>query len=127
VDTGIFGAYAGVNSENVRKSTELIFKEIARLKHMYVDPNELQDAKEHTKGSLILASESNDNQMVRLAQNETHFGRYIPLEEIANNIESVTRDDILDLAESLFQKRRFALTILGPVTHDNDFKDILTL
>jgi predicted Zn-dependent peptidase len=127
VDTGVFGAYAGVNPENVRESTELILKEIAKLKHIRVDPNELQDAKEHTKGSLMLASESNDNQMVRLAQNEIHFGRYIPLEEIDNNIQSVTQDDILDLAESLFQKTGFALTILGPVPHDNEFNDILTL
>jgi predicted Zn-dependent peptidase len=127
VDTGVFGAYAGVNPENVRESTKLILKEIAKLKHIRIDPNELQDAKEHTKGSLMLASESNDNQMVRLAQNEIHFGRYIPLEEIANNIQSVTQDDILDLAESLFQKTGFALTILGPVPHDNEFNDILTL
>jgi len=127
VDTGLFGAYAGVNSENARKSTELILKEIAKLKHMRVDPNELQDAKEHTKGGLMLASESNDNQMVRLAQNEIHFGRYIPLEEIVNNIQSVTQDDILDLADSLFQTTGFALTILGPVPHENDFNDILTL
>jgi predicted Zn-dependent peptidase len=49
------------------------------------------------------------------------------LEEIDNNIQSVTQDDILDLAESLFQKTGFALTILGPVPHDNDFNDILTL
>ena len=127
VDTGVFGAYAGVTSKNARKAIELILKEIAKLKHIRVDPNELKDAKEHTKGSLMLASESNDNQMVRLAQNETHFGRYIPLEEITNNIESVTRNHILNLAENLFQKTGFALTILGPVSHDNDFNDILTL
>jgi len=127
VDTGVFGAYAAVNSENAFIATRLILKEIAKLKHLRVDPNELQDAKEHTKGNLMLASESNDNQMVKLAQNETHFGRFIPLEEIANNIDSVTRDDILDLAESLFQKTGFSLTILGPVPHDNDFNDILTL
>ncbi|MGD2028681.1 MAG: pitrilysin family protein [Desulfobacterales bacterium] len=127
VDTGVFGAYAGVNSKNVHNAIELILKEIAKLKHLRVEPNELQDAKEHTKGSLMLASESNDNQMVRLAQTETHFGRYIPLEEIANNIDSVTRDHILDLAETLFQKTGFALTILGPVSHDNDFNDMLAL
>jgi predicted Zn-dependent peptidase len=127
VDTGVFGAYAGVNSKNVHNAIELILKEIAKLKHLRVEPNELQDAKAHTKGSLMLASESNDNQMVRLAQTETHFGRYIPLEEIANNIDSVTRDHILDLAETLFQKTGFALTILGPVSHDNDFNDMLAL
>ncbi|MGD2029494.1 MAG: pitrilysin family protein [Desulfobacterales bacterium] len=127
VDTGIFGAYAAVNPKNARKSTELILKEISRLKQTHVDQNELHDAKEHTKGNLMLASESNDNQMVRLAQNETHFGRYIPLEEIENNIESVTREDIFQLAESLFQKKRFALTLLGPVTQKNAFEDMLTL
>ncbi len=127
VDTGIFGAYAGLNPKNARKATELILKEIAGLKHMRVDPNELQDAKEHTKGSLMLASESNDNQMVRLSQNETHFGRYIPLEEIANNIESVTQDDILHLAESLFQKSRFALTLLGPVADEKIYDEILII
>ena len=127
VDTGVFGAYAGVNSENAYKTTQLILKEIAKLKHLRVEPNELQDAKEHTKGGLMLASESNDNQMVRLAQNEIHFGRFIPLEEIANNIDSVTQDDILDLAESLFQKTGFALTILGPLSHDNAFNDMLIL
>jgi predicted Zn-dependent peptidase len=75
----------------------------------------------------MLASESNDNQMVRLAQNEIHFGRYIPLEKIVNNIESVTQDDILHLAESLFQKGRFALTILGPVTDEKVYDEILTI
>lgn len=127
VDTGIFGAYAGLNPKNARRATELILKEISRLKQTRVDPNELQDAKEHTKGSLMLASESNDNQMVRLAQNETHFGRFIPLEEIANNIESVTQDDILHLAESIFQKRQFALTLLGPVTDEKVYDEILTI
>ena len=127
VDTGMFGAYAGVNPKNARKSTELILKEISRLKQTRVDPNELHDAKEHTKGSLMLASESNDNQMVRLSQNETHFGRYIPLEEIANNIELVTQDDILHLAESLFQKSRFALTLLGPVADEKVYDEILII
>ncbi len=127
VDTGIFGAYAGLNPKNARRTTELILKEISRLKQTRVDPNELQDAKEHTKGSLMLASESNDNQMVRLAQNETHFGRFIPLEEIANNIESVTQDDILDLAESILQKRQFALTLLGPVADEKVYDEILTI
>jgi predicted Zn-dependent peptidase len=73
----------------------------------------------------MIASESNDNQMVRMAQNETHFGRYIPLDEVINNVEAVTEDDILELAESLFQNNRFALTLLGPVTDEHVFDDIL--
>jgi len=125
VDIGMFGAYAAVDPKNAHESTALILKEIDKLKTTPVSPNELRDAKEFTKGNLLLASESNDNQMVRLAQNDTHFGRFIPLKEVVDNIEAVTADEILDLAESLFQENRFALTILGPAEDKNAFENIL--
>jgi predicted Zn-dependent peptidase len=124
-DTGMFGTYAGVAPSNMKKSVQLILKEIYRTKEMRVDSSDLHYAKEFTKGNLMLASESNDNQMVRMAQNETHFGRFIPLKEVINNIEAVTEDDILELAESLFQNNRFALTVLGPVDDKHLFDDIL--
>ena len=127
VDTGIFGAYVGADPKNAREATTLILKEIGNLKAMRVGSDELRDAKEYTKGNLLLASENNDNQMVRLAQNDTHFGRYIPLQEIIDNIESVTQDDILELAQTIFQDNCFALTMLGPVDDRAAYEDILAL
>jgi len=127
VDTGMFGAYAGVNHKNAYQSIELILKEISRIKTARIDPSELHYAKEYTKGNLMLATESNDNQMVRMAQNETHYGRFIPLKEIVDKIEAVTEADIQNLAESLFQENRFALTVLGPVSDKHIFDEILTV
>lgn len=125
VDTGMFGAYVGVNPKNAQESIALLLKEIRKLKEMRVDSDELIKAKEFTKGNLFLASENNDNQMVRLAQNETHFGRFIPLQEVVDKVEAVTADEILELAESLFQDNRFALTMLGPVSDKEAYNDIL--
>lgn len=127
IDTGMFGVYAGVNPKKAPEATELILKEMRKLKEKRVSSTELQDAKEFTKGSLMLASESNDNQMVRLAQSEIHFGHYTPLQEVVDNIESVTADEIFDLAESLFQTKQLALTILGPVSDKKSFENILYL
>ena len=127
VDTGMFGAYAGVSPVNLKQSIQLILREISKIKEIRVDSNELHYAKEFTKGNLMLASESNDNQMVRIAQNETHFGRYVPLEEIITKIEAVTEEDILHLAKSLFQDNRFALTLLGPVEDKHMFDDVLPM
>jgi len=127
VDTGMFGAYAGVDPKNAHESAALILKEMYKLKEARVDSNELHDAKEYLKGNLMLASESNDNQMVRLAQNETHFGRYITLKEIVDSVETVTVDDILVLAENLFNSNQFALTLLGPVSDKKKFEDILKI
>ena len=125
-DTGMFGVYAGVAPRQAQETTRLVLDEINRLREKRVDPSELKGAIEYTKGGLMLASESIDNQMVRSAQNEIHFGCEIPLQKIIENVEAVTRDDILELANDLFHPRQMALTLLGPVNNDkNEFEEIL--
>ena len=123
-DTGMFGAYAGVEPKNAYQTIRLILKEIQKLKKTRVDSGELHDAKEYTKGSLMLSAESNDNQMVRLAQNETYFNDYVPLQKIVNEIDMVSPNDIIELAENLLQTDRFSLTMLGPITEEEPYRKI---
>ena len=92
-----------------------------------MDPAALSDAKEYTKGSLLLASESNENQMVRLAQNEIHFNRYTAMSEILQRIDRVTPEDIQDLAADLFRDEQLALTVLGAVNDSGMLEGILEI
>jgi predicted Zn-dependent peptidase len=115
VDTGMFGVYAGVNAQDVTETVRLIAEALVRACSTPVTAEELRDAKEFSKGNLYLAAESVDNQMVRLAQNEIHFDRHIPLETVIEGIEAVSTDDILNLAQTLFHKDRISLTLLGPL------------
>ena len=125
-DAGMFGVYAGVAPKRAQETTRLVLDEIHKLRNKRVASSELKGAIEYTKGGLMLASESIDNQMVRSAQNEIHFGCEIPLQKIIENVEAVTRDDILELANELFHPRQMALTLLGPVNNDkNEFEEIL--
>ena len=91
---------------------------LQRLRHESVDADELQDAKEYTKGNLLLAGESVDNMMVRLAQNEIHFGRYFGLKEILEQIEAVTVEELQALARDLFLPDLISLTLLGAMPAD---------
>ena len=101
-------------------------KEIDKLKNAPVEVSELKDAMEYTKGSLLLASESADNQMVRSAQNEIHFGDDIPLQTIIEKIEAITAEEIRDLANELFNRNQMTLTLLGPLDADKkEFEEIL--
>ncbi|UCG05713.1 MAG: insulinase family protein [Desulfobacterales bacterium] len=125
VDTGMFGVYLGVDPKRAHETTELILSEIRKLKNEKVDSSELKGAKEYTKGSLMIAAESNDNQMVRTAQNEIHFGRDIALQEVLDNIERVTREEILHLANDIFQKEQMVLTMLGPLNKKKVFEELL--
>ena len=125
VDTGMFGTYFAVDPKRALETTELVLNEIHKLRNEFVAAAELQGAIEYTKGSLLLASESNDNQMVRSAQNEIHFNRDISLQEVIEKVESVTAAEILDLAKHLFEKEKMVLTTLGPVQDKKSFEDIL--
>jgi predicted Zn-dependent peptidase len=126
VDAGMFGAYAAVEPSKTRKATELLLTQLLNLKKQPVDETELLGAKEYIKGNLLLAAEVNENQMVRLAQNEMHFGRNIPLREVVEKIDAVTTADLLDLADMLLKDHKIALTILGPVPEHETYEDILT-
>jgi predicted Zn-dependent peptidase len=126
-DTGMFGIYAGVEPSRAVEVTALIAEIIRELKTSPVLPGELQDAKEFTKGNMLLASESTDNQMVRLAQGEINFERYVPLEEVVSHIEAVTAETIQSLAEKLFRDDKMVLTVLGPLSDDLPFQEAMRL
>jgi predicted Zn-dependent peptidase len=125
VDTGMFGVYTGVNPENARKATRLVLEALDRMRDTPVEKEELRDAKEYTKGNLYLAAESVDNQMVRLAQNEIHFGQYISLETVIEKIDAVKAEEIQQVARNLFKRDQMSLTLLGTQAKDQSFDDLM--
>ena len=126
-DTGMFGAYAGTDGDHGFEVVDLILKEMRSIKNEKISSEELNNAKEYTKGALLLASESIDNQMVRLAQNEINLGKQIPLGKIIQEIDAVTAEQIMELANTLFDSRHLSLTTLGPVDKKEIFEDIFYL
>jgi predicted Zn-dependent peptidase len=122
-DTGMFGVYTGVDPSRATECIDLIIEEILKTSSQRVTESELRNAKEYTKGNLLLSAESVNNHMVRLAQTDIHFGRYVPMQEVIKNIESVTTEEILDTAKNLFRSETFALTVLGPVGDKSEYKN----
>ena len=125
VDSGMFGAYAAVDPARTLETTRLLVDHLHALKKHRVTHSEVKGAKEYIKGNLLLAYESSENQMVRLAQNEMHFERHIPLQEIVQNIEAVTPDDIQDIADGLFENTKSSLTVLGQIQDKTAYENIL--
>jgi predicted Zn-dependent peptidase len=126
-DTGLVGVYCGTDDSNTLQVLRLIMEEMKRFKKEPMDDSELRNAKEYLKGGLYLAVESTDNQMTRLAHNEINFGRHIPLKDLADKIEEVVAEDILNLAQDTFQERAVALSLLGPADEKVSYEEILKL
>ena len=113
-DAGMLGVYTAVAPQNVAACIGLIMQQIRRLKSEPVSADGLGDAKAFTKGNLLMAEENPDNQMVRLAQNEFHFGRFVPMPAVIDKVEAVSAADLLALADDLWRDVQPALTLLGP-------------
>ncbi len=126
-DTGMWGAYVGTDKSNTQQVLEIIIREMKRLREEPVDISELRNGKEYLKGGLCLAAESTENQMTRLAHNEINFGRHIPLKEVEDEVDKVTTEDIMELANDIFQNKTMCLTLLGPVDEKASYQEILSL
>ncbi|MCX5905709.1 MAG: pitrilysin family protein [Deltaproteobacteria bacterium] len=116
LDSGIIGIYVGTGDKSVPAVLKIILKEIKRLGENSLRPKELQAAKEQLKGNLLMSLENTDSRMNRLAKSEIYFHRFVKTEEIIEKIEKVTADEVIRLAEQLFQTQALSLTVLGPVT-----------
>ncbi len=126
-DTGMIGVYTAVDPKDVDACIGLIMDQIHQLKKEPVPAEALGHAKEFTKGNLLMAEESPDNQMVRLAQNEFYFDHYIPMQAVIDRIDAVTADNLLSLANELWGSGNAALSMLGPGVDWTDLAGQLTL
>ncbi len=112
-DCGYFLTYAGTNPEWLDEVLEVTLKEIRKVARDGLKPDELERAKSQIKGNMLLGLEGTESRMNRLARNEIYFQREVPLEELAQGIDSVTNDQIIELASSWFQPRKMAMALLG--------------
>ncbi len=113
-DAGILSVYAGTAPGNARKVVNLILEEFRTLKDNPIPDDELQRAKDYLKGNLLLGLESTTSRMSNIARQELYYGRYISLDEVAAQIDAVTRENVVEVAQELFQSDRIAVTVLGP-------------
>jgi predicted Zn-dependent peptidase len=123
IDTGIWGIYAGVSRKRVPELVELILKEINSLKDTLTEV-ELERAKNHLKGNIILGLESTGSRMNNIARQEIYYGRYYSPKEVMKEIDLIKLSQIRDLAERLVKKEGFSITVYGPL-HERDLKGIL--
>lgn len=112
-DCGIFSIYAGTSPEKFVQVVDLSINEMRKIKRAGVTEDELNLAKEQTVASVLLGLEDSSVRASNLAQMEMTHGRQIPVEETLAKIESVTLEEIQDLANEFFQTEQIALAALG--------------
>lgn len=116
LDSGLFGIYAGTSASNVERVLGLCRTILMDVRRGGLTAEELGRAKELLKGNMALAMESTSARMLRLARSVAYHDRLIPVEEVISRVESVTQEQVLELASWLLDTEHFTLTVLGPVS-----------
>jgi predicted Zn-dependent peptidase len=112
-DTGCLSVYAGTSTEAIPKVVGSVMNEFREMKGELIPDEELRRAKDQLKGSLMLSLESSTSRMSNLARQEMYFERFFSLDETIDQIEAVTSEQVTEMAGSLFQTDKIAVTALG--------------
>lgn len=125
-DASTFGVYISTNEKMIEKALSIISREFKKIKEKKVSDRELKKAKEAIKGGLILSLENTSNRMIRMAQSELYYNRIKSTDEILKEIDSITKEDIIEMANELLDEDSFIKIIIKSCRQkDGERKKIL--
>jgi predicted Zn-dependent peptidase len=112
-ETGLTGLYFGCRPERLETVMETLGRELVRLVTEPVPEDELQRAKEHLKGRMILGLESTSSRMTRLGRGVLTETEILSLDELAERIEAVTPEQVLELASEVYRPEELSVVGIG--------------
>jgi predicted Zn-dependent peptidase len=126
LDTGAFTVYAGVDPKQATTAVSAILEQLA-LTRDGVPEDELVKAKELTKGRLLLRMEDTRSVSGWLGVQELLTGKVKSVDEVVEQVDAVTVDDLRRVANDLFCSDHLAMAIVGPFRTEKRFASLLKL
>ncbi len=120
-DTGLLATSFSSSPENCGRALEVIAEEYRRLRAGEMGEEEIESNRAQLISSVVLGMEGVLSQTLRLARSEIAFGRFVPVREIVDRVEAVTRDDLVRLAERFLDPALQTVVGYGPL-EDLDWK-----
>ncbi len=121
-DTGVFGIYFVTSKNLIKKAFKAIFEEMEKFVKKGIKKNELNNAKEHLKGGMVLVLEDTSSRMSRLLKQEIYLGKQMTVDEVIQKVENVKIDDVMGLAEEFLEPSKYSVSAVGDISEkDFDF------
>jgi predicted Zn-dependent peptidase len=114
VDAGILEIYAGVNLENIDRALDSIMEELVRIRKELVPEDELSKAKEQLCAALEMGAENNLGVAERAGEQLVLHGSIKLIDEAVAEIQSVTAEEVQQVAKKIFEPSRLRLAIIAP-------------
>lgn len=113
-DTGALVISAGLDRKRADQATNLIMRELRRIKERRVSARELRRAKDYAIGQLLISLENTISQMMWIGDYNLSYGRYLHPEDIIRRMEAVTEQDITRLARQVLRPGQVSSALVSP-------------
>ena len=113
-DSGSFAVYAGTTPNNAQTVIDIVRGEVDSLVTSGITEAELERAKGHLKGSLVLSAEDPSSRMNRLGKQQLTTGEIISIDELIEKFDRIEMDDMTSIINRIFSQKDFLVTIVGP-------------
>jgi predicted Zn-dependent peptidase len=130
-ETGVIGAYAGVDPERIDQAIQAILDEWKRTTQELIPQDELNRAREFAKGRLLLRMEDTFAVAAWNGQQELLQPEVMSVEEVIADLDAVTPQQVQAMAQRLFVPEKINLAVVGPfgaqdAPETERFRQILT-
>jgi predicted Zn-dependent peptidase len=110
---GMWTIYANTTPEQTRRFLQELDKELVKLLKEPLTSAEIEDAKSHLVGSMILSREDMETRMKRLVRQYLMMDRILSFEESVAALRAVTREAVEDHATKCLRAEAFSLLAYG--------------
>ncbi len=112
-DAGVIIIYAATSPSSVNKVMDLIKKEIKSIKKDGIKQEELDIARENTKGNIVLGVEDISSRMFRLGKALLMDGKVLTIDDILRKIDNVTITQVNDAVNKYFDIEKMSTIVIG--------------
>ena len=121
-DHGFLATSAGIDNSKIEQVIEAILEEFRKLSRKSVGAKEFQRAKDHLAGHLMLGLETSDALAGFFGGQEIITKKITAPSELTKKIQAVKAEEIMAVANDIFQNNKLNLAIIGPFSAEDGNK-----
>jgi predicted Zn-dependent peptidase len=114
VECGMIAMYVGTREENVEEACRIIGEELSLLRADGIADEELERAKEHVKGRMVLGLESTAARMSRISRAIVFGVPLLDLDEMLARVDAVDAAALAELVAELYDPAQLSAACIGP-------------
>lgn len=124
-DCGMFTITAATNPDTTDEAVECICNEIELLLDKGVSEKEIIRSKNQLKGNYILSLDSISGRMITNGKSKLITGEVNSTEEIVKHIESIRKEDVMELLNCIFRNTSPGIVVIGNKSISPQILDIV--